>query len=162
MNNIVIKDSYAEIIIESKTYGKIVSKIDIEDIPLINTRKWCVSVFKGGLKYITSSSRKYGNVRLNRFLVKCDKDLQVDHINRDTLDNRKSNLRIVSPSVNLKNRNGYGSCKYKFMRIKPPFYKHNYISYDIAFPGMIRKIFKDINEAKAYYIECLLNYGGQI
>lgn len=30
--------------------------------------------------------------------------MQVDHVNHDTLDNRRGNLRIVSQSVNMHNR----------------------------------------------------------
>jgi hypothetical protein len=37
------------------------------------------------------------------------KGLEVDHINRDTMDNRIENLRVVTKSQNLSNRAVYGS-----------------------------------------------------
>lgn len=37
------------------------------------------------------------------------KERHVDHINHDTLDNRKCNLRVLDASDNLKNRNGKNS-----------------------------------------------------
>lgn len=44
--------------------------------------------------------------RLGRCIMegKIPEGYEVDHINRDVLDNRKSNLRVISKSDNLKNR----------------------------------------------------------
>lgn len=44
----------------------------------------------------------YGHRVLNRIR---EAGMQIDHINRDKLDNRRENLRIVTPSQNLLNRN---------------------------------------------------------
>lgn len=42
---------------------------------------------------------------LHRFIIKnIPEGMQIDHINRNTLDNRKSNLRIVTPHENMMNR----------------------------------------------------------
>lgn len=44
--------------------------------------------------------------KLHRFVVgETDKSVLIDHINRNTLDNRKSNLRKVDCSTNKKNMN---------------------------------------------------------
>lgn len=49
---------------------------------------------------------KNGNILLHRFIMKLsNKDTRVvDHINHNTLDNRKSNLRIVTYSQNNMNQ----------------------------------------------------------
>lgn len=41
--------------------------------------------------------------RLHRFIMNCPKGMVVDHINHDTLDNRKSNLRVCTQQQNLMN-----------------------------------------------------------
>lgn len=51
--------------------------------------------------YVSATDRK---TRLHRFIMDLtDPVLQIDHINGDTLDNRRENLRIVTPRENAKN-----------------------------------------------------------
>lgn len=43
-------------------------------------------------------------IYLHRFLMDSPEGLIVDHINHQTLDNRRENLRVVTHSENMKNR----------------------------------------------------------
>ena len=71
--------------------------VDTEDINLVEQHYWSYHKKDG---YITSPQ----NVKLHRLLLGVeDPTIIVDHINRNRLDNRKSNLRIVSSFENATN-----------------------------------------------------------
>ena len=69
--------------------------IDFDDVERIKSIKWCLD--KNG--YVKNSKGTY----LHRFLFE-ETNLYVDHINGNTLDNRKENLRLCTNTDNLKNR----------------------------------------------------------
>lgn len=50
-------------------------------------------------------------VRLHRWLLDAPKGLEVDHIDRQPLNNQRENLRIVTTSQNLQNRSVYKTSK---------------------------------------------------
>ena len=61
--------------------------------------------FKEKKKYIISSGRNDGLIRLHRFVLGLtDENVIVDHINRNTLDCRRENLRIVTDQQNSMNK----------------------------------------------------------
>lgn len=79
--------------------------IDLEDIELAAKYTW----YENDQGYIMS--RINGKlVRLHRFLTNCPEEMEVDHKNHNTYDNRKENLRIVTRSQNNMNRNSKGVC----------------------------------------------------
>lgn len=85
--------------------------IDDDDSERVNKFKWYAAKRKGG--YVAETSfRKDGkkvNVTLHRFITNCPKGMDVDHLNHDTLDNRKENLRVCSHHENTLNRRKYSN-----------------------------------------------------
>ena len=75
--------------------------VDAEDAERVSQYRWHVND-NGYVKGRVTGK----NVRLHRFLlgVESDNTLMVDHINHDTLNNCKGNLRICSNQENQRNR----------------------------------------------------------
>lgn len=95
-NEIEIVDDIAYIILyNNKNEISAKALIDKEDIDKVKDYKWC----KDANNYVRNSKQEY----LHRIIVG-EAFLYVDHINGNTLDNRKSNLRICNNADNLKNR----------------------------------------------------------
>jgi len=116
----LLSNNIAEMTIVSRKYGILKTLIDIEDLEKVKEYIWrvCWDPKKNNF-YVYGSNRKKNilSLRLQRFLVNCtDKKLKVDHINGDTMDNRKSNLRIcthIENSWNSAKPKGKRTSKYK-------------------------------------------------
>lgn len=82
-----------------------VAIIDAEDLEKIADYRWSVSWVGKGKKYYVRgySSATKGTIGLQRLLTNAKKDDIVDHINGDSLDNRKSNLRLCTKRQNAQN-----------------------------------------------------------
>lgn len=104
-NEIIKYDDYAEIILyDNNGNEKHRAKIDIDDIENVNKYKW-YSSFSEDRYYVQSDNVNGKRVYLHRFIMNCyDTCKIVDHINHNTFDNRKSNLRVVTASQNNMNR----------------------------------------------------------
>lgn len=98
-NEFVILDSHAVMICRDKL-GEIVAfvLIDIEDVDKVSKFKWR----KSTKNYIKTGNSE--QLYLHRLITDCQDGLEVDHINHNPLDNRKSNLRICTHKENCKNR----------------------------------------------------------
>ena len=89
----------------SLTQGKVVI-VDDEDFEWLNQWKW---LYNGG--YAIRSVGPYKNrkhIRMHRLIMDTPDHLEVDHINWDKLDNRRSNLRNVTRSENQRNLSPQG------------------------------------------------------
>lgn len=90
--------------IKSKRYGNLKALVDDDDYEKLKTNfnnmKWCVSKNNKGL-YVQKRTSE-GIIYLHRYIMNNPNGI-VDHINNDTLDNRKENLRITTTSNNLRN-----------------------------------------------------------
>lgn len=100
-NEYILYDTYAEIIIKSKKYGEQKALIDLEDIEKCKKYNWC-------LKYDKTIKNSYlhnsKGLILHRYIMNCPDNMVIDHINHNTLDNRKQNLKICTEIENLRNK----------------------------------------------------------
>lgn len=83
-----------------------VALVDDRDADLVLSHKWCAdrvgSKVYAYAKVLMGGSRR--TCRMHRLIMDPSPGLHVDHINRDGLDNRRANLRVVTPGVNFQNR----------------------------------------------------------
>lgn len=107
-NAIIYRTDYAEMLLLDKAANICgYAKIDLADVERVKQCAWSKAT-KG---YVYCNKLK---VYLHVFLLGKKDGLQIDHINRDRLDNRKSNLRRVTQGQNsrnskihIDNRSGY-------------------------------------------------------
>jgi len=81
------------------------SKVSNEDFDKVKGINWYIAEIGYAL------NTKMGS--MHRYIMNPEKGLFVDHINRDRLDNRRENLRIVTPRESTYNTAPYGTSKYK-------------------------------------------------
>lgn len=92
----------------SKGKFTIVSEDDYDNLMQY---KWLLKESSGGYFSAKKNGKRLGSGKrekqeyLHIFLMKPKKGMVVDHINRNPLDNRRCNLRVVTQKVNTHNRN---------------------------------------------------------
>lgn len=91
--------------------------IDDNDYDLVTQYSWHV-IFKNANKIPYAQNRiwnkelkKYENWSLHRWLLRPPKNMDIDHINGNSLDNRRSNLQVVPRSMNIFNKAPYHKSK---------------------------------------------------
>ena len=80
--------------------------VDDEDYQHLSLTKWRSNIHDGKIYAICNVRRggKYTAEYMHRIITCAPFGKVVDHINGDTLDNRKENLRVCSDSQNSQNR----------------------------------------------------------
>lgn len=94
--------------------------VDSEDFDFLSKNKWQARIKSAGVyavrnqRYGPRSEGKSKSLYIHRLVMNAKDGEYVDHINGNTLDNRKSNLRICTNqqnSFNSKNRKKYKGTK---------------------------------------------------
>lgn len=93
--------------------------VDSEDFNKLSQYKWWAdynthtkSYYAKG--YIGIRNGKQIIKRMHRVIMNAPNKLQVDHINHNTLDNRKQNLRLCTNAENQCNQKGYENTTSKY------------------------------------------------
>jgi hypothetical protein len=95
-----------EIVVDSKKYGKMTILVDDDDYVKMQkdfvNMKWSITKNHNGFYAQKRVNKK--NIYLHRYIMNFPNGY-VDHFNRNTLDNRKENLRVTTNANNLRNGN---------------------------------------------------------
>lgn len=87
-------------------------------------------------------------LRMHQFIMGTPKGLQTDHINRNKLDNRKVNLRIVDANINTHNGEA-GGTKSIYPNL-PKYVTFDRIRNQFLASRVVRKRFDTVEEAIAF------------
>jgi hypothetical protein len=89
--------------------------VDVEDIDSLKKHRWYCDSCNRGKKYAARQIMNRGKrttIRMHEFLMGKKSGYEIDHINGNGLDNRRSNLRFVSHSTNCLNNFHYAKSVY--------------------------------------------------
>lgn len=115
-STILIKEDHAEIVCKHANFI-----IDLDDVSKVSAFKWFSKSSISGYYAYAHDTEFTPKVLLHRIIVGAIGLQLVDHKNRNTLDNRKSNLRICSRAENNRNakKNKRGKSRYKGVTLRP-------------------------------------------
>lgn len=113
-NDYEFKDDYVIIFLDRKDGSRLEAFIDIEDFDLVMNApfKWSVNLNKRfKTPYSIGKSKRHANgsrdnYQMHRWILDAPKGFEVDHINHNGLDNRRSNLRLLPIGANNQNQSG--------------------------------------------------------
>lgn len=94
--------------VHSRKQGQLIALVDRELFPIISEYRWHLDI-RGYARTKTAGKL----IWMHRMIINIPDDRQIDHINGDTLNNTKANLRLVDNQLNQANRNPNPNRRYK-------------------------------------------------
>lgn len=171
-NKYKIKNDYVIIYIERKNGEIFETYIDLDDFEKVNNWKyqWCINKNFRAINYAVSNH--YPNIRdkkspktiyLHQFILDFPENCDIDHINNNPLDNRKSNLRTTPHDANNKNRKGKNVNNTSGYRNVSWFdyYQKWVVQLQVEGKNQILGMFDNVNEAGEYAEEMRQKYFGE-
>jgi hypothetical protein len=152
-NEYEIRGETTAIFIKRKDGTVLEVLIDTSDLLLTDKYPgtWCVLE---NPNYYAYGTERFGDKRINflmhRWLTVTPEGMFVDHINHNTLDNRRQNLRIVTRAQNMQNRKGARSDCVSGVRGVAWIKRRNRWAARLSIDGKVKEIglFKTIEEAE--------------
>lgn len=95
-------------------HGKAKALVDDEDYERMSQISW---VYNGryAVHWGWKNGKRHGML-MHRLIANTPPGMQTDHVNHDTLDNRRQNLRVCTPKQNGRNRRSTNPTGYKGVR----------------------------------------------
>lgn len=98
------------------------TQIDETDLALLEAHRWCAPKRPRFLQYVRRAVWLPGRqscttILLHREILKAPTGLYVDHINGDTLDNRRANLRVATPKQSAANRRSQSGSSSRYLGV---------------------------------------------
>ncbi len=119
---------YSEIYIDSIAHGKFVCRCDTVDLPILLEYCWCIRKKRVNF-YVTTGFWKEGKTTLKNMEHIIMGRNWIDHANRDTLDNRRDNLRAATPKQNVLNRGVHKNSK---LQKKGVYIQHGKVTMEVS------------------------------
>ena len=111
-----------------KNRGKFVALVSDEDYELLKNKKWFAH--KSRYNYYVETheydinGRQKKTIKMHRLIMNVPDDFQVDHIDGNTLNNQRHNLRICNHSQNMMHRERVMNKQYTSIYRGVCFHKH--------------------------------------
>lgn len=141
-----------------------VAIIDEMDFELVSKFSWHTQ--KKGNNYIATTMINKKPVKMHRLILQIkDTKVFIDHINNNSLDNRRCNLRICTHAENMRNRKSEINSTSKYLGVSLKKIRGGYL-YWIASISINNKskhigTFKNEIDAAIAYNKTALNYHGE-
>lgn len=95
-----------QIPLRSAKYPGLFALVDDEDYEWLSQYKWCPHAYKTVMYAVTKikdSEGKWRHVKMHRLILDAPTEMEVDHENRNGLDNQRHNIRLATKSQNMRN-----------------------------------------------------------
>jgi len=139
----------------------LVAIVDDDDFDLIKKYKWRALTGKG-LQYAVTSTFPLKSMSMHRLIINAPDGKQVDHIDGNGLNNRKSNLRLCTHSQNQRNSKLSSMNTSGYRGVYFDKYHRKWAA-EISVNNKILKLgrfFSKVEAAKAYD-KAAVEYGGE-
>lgn len=105
-NKYEVRGDTTAIIVNSPKHGIVEVIISTSDLERVTAfpNSWIVTWNKDVNSFYCSGKMNSKMYMIHRWIMDAPRDKVVDHINHDTCDNRRENLRIVTHAENMQNR----------------------------------------------------------